>query len=43
MSELEKLKAHAIANPEPLFAVLREIKPILLVKSLAEVRHELRS
>jgi cytochrome P450 len=37
MSELEKIKAHTIQNPEPLFAVLREIRPILLVKNVALV------
>src|ERR1051326_2212313 len=37
MSELDKIKAHVIRNPEPLFAVLRRIKPILLVKNVALV------
>ena len=37
MGEIDKIKAHTIANPEPLFAVLREIKPVLLVKNVALV------
>ena len=37
MGELDKIKAHTIQNPEPLFAVLRKVKPILLVKNVALV------
>jgi cytochrome P450 len=37
MSELDKIKAHVIQNPEPLFATLRKVKPILLVKNVALV------
>ncbi len=37
MSFLDGLKADAIRNPEPIFAVLRRIKPILLVKGSALV------
>ncbi|MGA2133302.1 MAG: cytochrome P450 [Bryobacteraceae bacterium] len=34
---LDKLKAHAIRDPEPIFAVLRRVKPVLLVKNFALV------
>jgi len=37
MAELDKIKAHVIQNPEPLFAVLRKVKPILIVKNVALV------
>jgi cytochrome P450 len=37
MSFFDHLKAHAIQNPEPIFAVLRKIKPILLMKNFALV------
>jgi cytochrome P450 len=37
MAELDKIKAHVIQNPEPLFAVLRKVKPILMVKNVALV------
>lgn len=37
MAELDKIKTHTLENPEPLFAVLRKIKPILLVKNVALV------
>ena len=36
-SMLEKLKQHSLDNPEPVFAVLRRIKPVLVVKNLALV------
>ena len=34
---LDGLKAHAIQDPEPLFALLRKIKPIFVVKGVALV------
>jgi len=37
MAAVDKLKAHLLADPEPLFDVLREIKPILIVKNVALV------
>jgi cytochrome P450 len=37
MSFLDGLKAHAIQHPEPIFAILRRIKPILLIKNFALV------
>jgi cytochrome P450 len=35
MAFLDGLKAHAIQYPEPLFALLRKVKPILIVKQFA--------
>src|SRR5260370_20341816 len=37
MSFLDGLKAHLLHNPEPIFAILRRIKPILLIKNYALV------
>jgi cytochrome P450 len=37
MAFLDGLKAHAIQYPEPLFALLRKVKPILIVKDFALV------
>jgi hypothetical protein len=37
MAFLEALKAHAIQHPEPLFALLRKVRPILIVKEFALV------
>jgi cytochrome P450 len=37
MSFLEGLKAHLTQYPEPIFAILRRIKPILLIKNYALV------
>ena len=37
MGEIDKIKAHLLDNPEPLFDVLRRVKPILLVKNVALV------
>jgi cytochrome P450 len=37
MGFLDRLKAHTAQNPEPLFAVLRRVKPILIVKNVALV------
>jgi cytochrome P450 len=37
MSFLEGLKTHLIRYPEPIFAILRRIKPILLIKNYALV------
>jgi cytochrome P450 len=37
MEFLDRIKTAAIQNPEPIFAVLRAIKPILLVKNYAIV------
>lgn len=37
MAFLDKLKAHALQNPEPIFALLRRLKPILVVKNFALV------
>ena len=37
MSFLDDLKAHSIQYPEPIFAILRRIKPILLIKNFALV------
>jgi cytochrome P450 len=34
---LTRLKQHALDNPEPIFAVLRRIKPVLVVKNFALV------
>ena len=36
-SFLDSLKQHLIENPEPVFAVLRRVQPILLVKNFAVV------
>jgi cytochrome P450 len=36
-SFLDSLKQHLIENPEPIFAVLRRVQPILLVKNFAVV------
>src|SRR5580704_8552839 len=37
MSFLDGLKAQAVQHPEPIFALLRRIKPILLIKNFALV------
>jgi cytochrome P450 len=37
MAAIDQLKANTLAHPEPLFAVLRKVKPILLVKNVALV------
>src|SRR5882724_9778376 len=37
MGFLDQLKQHAIRNPEPVFALLRRLKPILIVKGIAVV------
>ncbi len=37
MSFLDGLKAHTLRYPEPIFAVLRRIKPIVLIKNFALV------
>jgi len=37
MGFLERLQAHVLQNPEPVFDVLRRVKPILLVKNFALV------
>jgi len=37
MAFLEKLTAHAIQYPEPIFALLRRVKPILIVRNFALV------
>ena len=37
MTFLDHLKANVAQNPEPLFAVLRRVKPILIVKNVALV------
>jgi cytochrome P450 len=37
MSLLDHLKQHLIQNPEPVFAVLRRVKPVLIVKNTALV------
>jgi cytochrome P450 len=37
MTMLAGLKQHALDNPEPIFAVLRRIKPVLVVKNFALV------
>jgi cytochrome P450 len=37
MSFLDGLKAHLIQHPEPIFAILRRIKPIVLIKNFALV------
>jgi cytochrome P450 len=37
MAFLDRLKTHTAQNPEPLFAVLRRVKPILIVKNVALV------
>lgn len=34
---LDRLKQHIIQNPEPIFAILRRVKPILIVKNTALV------
>ena len=37
MAFLDQLKQHTIQYPEPIFAVLRRVKPILIVKNFALV------
>jgi cytochrome P450 len=37
VSFLDRLKQHLVENPEPVFAVLRRVKPILLVRNTAVV------
>src|SRR3954464_8902990 len=37
MGFLDQLKQHAIRNPEPIFGLLRRVKPILVVKGVAVV------
>jgi cytochrome P450 len=37
MAAVDQLKAHLLADPEPLFDVLRRVKPILIVKNVALV------
>src|ERR1700733_6714290 len=37
MSFLDGIKAHLIRYPEPIFAILRRIKPILIIKNYALV------
>jgi len=37
MEMLERMKQHALDNPEPVFAILRRIKPVLIVKNVALV------
>jgi cytochrome P450 len=37
MSFLDRIKQHLLQNPEPVFAVLRRVKPILIVKNTALV------
>jgi cytochrome P450 len=37
MSFLDGLKTHLIRNPEPVFAILRRIKPVLIAKNFALV------
>lgn len=37
MSFLDRIKQHLTENPEPLFAVLRDMKPVLVVKNTALV------
>jgi cytochrome P450 len=37
MEMLDRLKQHALDNPEPVFAILRRIKPVLIVKNIAVV------
>ncbi|HEU4414039.1 MAG TPA: cytochrome P450 [Candidatus Angelobacter sp.] len=37
MRFIEELKQHAVDHPEPIFAILREIKPVLVVKNFALV------
>ena len=37
MEMLERAKQHALDNPEPAFAILRRIKPVLIVKNIALV------
>jgi len=34
---VDKLKASLLQNPEPVFAILRRVKPILMVKDVAVV------
>jgi cytochrome P450 len=37
MEMLERAKQHALDNPEPVFAILRRVKPVLIVKNIALV------
>jgi cytochrome P450 len=37
MEMLERAKQHALDNPEPVFAILRRLKPVLIVKNIALV------
>ncbi|MBN9616484.1 MAG: hypothetical protein BGO25_08040 [Acidobacteriales bacterium 59-55] len=37
MEMLERAKQHVLDNPEPVFAILRRIKPVLIVKNIALV------
>jgi hypothetical protein len=37
MSFLDQVKQHLTRNPEPVFAVLRRLKPVLIVKNTALV------
>ena len=37
MEMLERMKQHALDNPEPVFAILRRIKPVLILKNVALV------
>ncbi len=37
MEMLDRIKKHALDNPEPVFAILRRIKPVLIVKNIAVV------
>ncbi|MGH9394916.1 MAG: hypothetical protein ACRD1E_12150, partial [Terriglobales bacterium] len=37
MDFLVRLRAHALQNPEPIFALLRRVKPILLIRNFALV------
>jgi cytochrome P450 len=37
MAFLDRVKTHAVQHPEPIFALLRRVKPILIVKNFALV------
>src|SRR5689334_8166618 len=37
MAFLDRLKQHTVQYPEPIFAILRRVKPILIVKNFALV------
>ena len=37
MRFIEELKLHVAEHPEPIFAILRDIKPVLVVKNFAPV------